>query len=267
MNAVDRYLIFGQRRVEGWLEPYSADFIRMLSESQRDAGFRGAVGEIGVHHGKLLILLACTAAADERVFAIDVFENQSLNTDRSGRGDRLQFMRNLHRWYEKPGDVEVISISSLEIKPSDIIAACGQVRLASIDGGHTEECTLNDLRLVEGILTPEGVAIVDDYFNQNWPDVSTGVAKYLLESNSKLRPFVITPNKLYLTASANIEAYRLLIEAHQEFSMSKRSQMFGWDVDIYGTGLPARGLYARTSTFLKDSPIGPYLQWAKNSFA
>jgi hypothetical protein len=90
--------IFGEARVEGWLHPYSAEFIRLLAQIQTAAALRGAVREIGVHHGRLLILLLLCKLPDERAFAIHVFDRQELNTDRSGHGDLRRFLDNVRRW-------------------------------------------------------------------------------------------------------------------------------------------------------------------------
>lgn len=92
------YLRRGCRNVGGWLFPYSARFIDSLLALQLESGVRGAVGEIGVHHGKLFILLALGRRPDEAAFAIDVFGDQHLNTDASGAGDRDIFVANTRRW-------------------------------------------------------------------------------------------------------------------------------------------------------------------------
>lgn len=79
-------------------------------------------------------------ADQSRSFAIDVFEDQHLNTDQSGKGSYDHFIRNVRRWCGTADNVEIIKQSSLDVKPSDIRAAGGDVRLFSIDGGHTEKC-------------------------------------------------------------------------------------------------------------------------------
>lgn len=263
MNQLDRYIIFGLRQVEGWLDPYSADVITALSEIQRRSKFVGAVGEIGVHHGKLFILLALTSTEDEKSFAVDVFENQKLNVDRSGRGDRDKFLSNFEVWAGAPSDVIIISRSSLDVRPKDILSTCGHARLVSIDGGHTEECAMNDLRLIESVLTETGIVVLDDYFNQEWPDVSTGASKYLSDPTTKLRPFAISPGKVYLTAPSNADFYRSQLRQQERFKVDKFTKMFGHEVDIYGCSPRRFTLVGYIKELIKRSPLGPYMLAAK----
>lgn len=232
-NRLERYLASGLNKVEGWLESYSAEFIATLSEVQRRAGYVGSVGEIGVHHGKLFIILLLTVSEGERAVAIDIFEQQHLNVDHSGKGDRAIFLANVERWVGGDAQVQVMAKSSLEVRQEEVLARCGKLRLISVDGGHTEACAAHDLALAEAILHPYGVAVVDDYFNPCWPDVSTGVAKYLSSPGSNLRPFAISASKVYLCAPTYATFYQSEIRKH--FARSKQSQMFGHAVDLYGT--------------------------------
>lgn len=261
MSPLEQYLIFGMPRVDGWLETYSARFIGALAEIQRGHGIAGAVGEIGVHHGKLLILLLLTASAREKAFAVDVFQQQDLNTDQSGCGNHDIFLANVRRWVGPDSNISIFSKSSFEVRPASILEACGRVRLASIDGGHTEACTLNDLTLIEAVLGDRGVAVIDDYFNPHWPDVSAGVARYLLRPGSKLRPFAISPNKLYLTTVGNTPFYKS--EIQKRFEPDKESVMFGSRVDIYGIRQPKPTFIQFAKERLKQSAIGPRLLVAK----
>ncbi|HET7252227.1 MAG TPA: hypothetical protein VFJ46_00525, partial [Xanthobacteraceae bacterium] len=95
---MQRYLNEGVGRVEGWLDARSAKVIAALGEYQAMQGIHGAVGEIGVHHGKLLVLLDLLKAKDEVSFAVDLFENQEFNVDQSGLGDYSQLARNLEKF-------------------------------------------------------------------------------------------------------------------------------------------------------------------------
>ena len=74
------------------------DAISVLNAAQRAAKMRGAVVEIGVHHGRLFIALNLTRKSGESAVAIDLFEDQHENTDNSGRGDLQKFKANVDRW-------------------------------------------------------------------------------------------------------------------------------------------------------------------------
>lgn len=261
-NSINDYLKYGHK-VHGWLDQYSAVFISELSQFQRQNGISGAVGEIGVHMGRLFILLKLTAKDNEKCFALDVFGEQQLNIDNSGFGDRDTFLRNVRHW-TGDADITTIQSSSLDVKPADIIEAVGQCRLVSIDGGHTEEIAYNDLQLIETVLTERGVVILDDFFNQSWPGVAAGAAKYLLNPLTKNRPFSISPNKVYLAAPAYHEFYRSSFLPTQQKHFEKTVRMFGNDVDVFGCRLLS--VNQRIRATIGKSKIGSGARFAKKLF-
>ena len=61
-------------------------------------------------------------------FVVDLFEDQHLNSDTSGRGDYSVFIRNLQRWTDAPEAIEVFQGSSLDLKAHEIVARCGRAR-------------------------------------------------------------------------------------------------------------------------------------------
>jgi len=252
------YLKRGYRRIDGWLFPYSARFIDSLLELQFEADIRGSVGEIGVHHGKLFILLALGLRPGETAFAIDVFGDQHLNTDRSGAGDRDIFVANARHWLgEATTRTEIIQQSSLEVGAEDLLRRCGPVRMLSIDGGHTEDCVINDLVLAQAILEPRGVAILDDHFNEFWPEVSSGVGRYLYEPGSQLRPFAITPNKTYFARTEAADFYRYSLRSRNGYYYEKTARLFGSDLDIYGTQPYTFSLRKRAIESIRNTPAEP----------
>src|SRR5262249_24195924 len=116
----------------------------------------------------------------------------------------------------------------------EIVSFCGPVRLLSVDGGHTADCTLNDVKISEASTARNGIVIIDDYFNPSWPDVSVGVAQYMLLPASSLRPFAISPNKLYLARSHCHQDYRSVLRERVGRYYLKTSVMYGHEVDTYG---------------------------------
>ena len=250
-------------KVHGWLHRYSAALISDLSQFQCQNGISGALGEIGVHMGRLFILLKLTALSSEKCFALDVFCQRHLNVDNSGFGDRDMFLHNVRRWTGDT-DITVIQSSSLDVKPADLIDAVGRSRLISVDGGHTEEITHSDLQLVESVLMERGVVILDDFFNQSWPGVAAGAAKYFLDPPTKLRPFAISPNKIYLAAPVHHELYRNGLRRTQEEHFEKTVHMFGNDVDVFGCRVIS--LNQRIRSRIGKSKIGSSARFAKKLF-
>jgi hypothetical protein len=261
MDRVELYLRrFDQ--VPGWLDGYSARFIAEIGRIQRAHRFNGSVGEIGVHMGRLFILLKLLAAPDERALALDIFDKQQFNIDRSGGGDERQFRKNVEQWASMH-NVEIIRSSSLDVTAGEIISRIGPCRLLSIDGGHTCECTLNDLRLAEDAVAEFGVVIIDDCFNQSWPDVMTGAAQFLTDGSTTLRPFAITPNKVYLARQAYHDLYSTELRTTQSDFYEKESRMFGFPVAIFGTDAATHGFGKRLKRWLKRGAAGPGLVAAR----
>jgi hypothetical protein len=219
--------------VSGWLHAFSAEVILAVSAFQNERVSRGAVAEIGVHHGKLFLLLYLTTKAGEPAMAIDVFSQQHLNVDKSGHGDKSVFLRQCRKWAGNTDGLSIIEDSSLNLTPREIIENVGTVRLFSIDGGHSEEATANDMALALSVLTDEGVIIIDDCFNEYWPEVVAAVARYLSE-NDEVVPFAITPGKVFLCR----KPMKALYENHlrEKFSrrVDKTARLFGHTVPIIG---------------------------------
>jgi hypothetical protein len=263
MDPTTRYLRYGAKRVAGWLNPFSATFIAWLSLVQRDDGITGSVGEVGVHHGRLFILMQASAAPEEAAVAIDVFGDQHLNTDRSGSGDRAIFERNVAKW-GGPAPLTVVQKSSLDMTPAEYLTQAQQpARLFSVDGGHTAECAESDMRLADAVLHPEGVVIVDDIYNEFWPDVAVGVGAYCRDPTARLRPFAITPGKVYFCRSE--QAARYLNETRTFFNVEfdKMTTMFGRDVAVFGVELTfakAMGPLHLLRHRLSRSTLGPTLR-------
>lgn len=188
------YVQHGHYLVKGWLLPGAIEAAVRLSAEQRKAGVSGGIAEIGVHHGRLFILLYLLGAADEPAVAIDLFSHQDLNSDHSGAGDLERFRRNLKRH----ANLERLMIhegDSMQLTSRFIMElGRGPFRMISIDGGHSPEITSHDLCVSEGALVSGGIILLDDCFNEAWPGVSSGVHQYFSEPRSVV-PFGIGGGK------------------------------------------------------------------------
>jgi len=190
-----RYLKHGHRLVKGWLLPGAIKMLVALAKTQNIDGVKGNVGEIGVHHGRLLILLALLARNSEKAVAIDLFGDQERNVDQSGKGDLNQFQENLRR-HAHSCNVVIHQGDSTELTATALLELGGGVfRLFSVDGGHTPGITAHDLTTAEGALASGGIIILDDCFNEKWPGVSEGLFRYFSEAKPNLVPFATGGNK------------------------------------------------------------------------
>lgn len=209
------YRRVGHRTVGGWLAPEVLAVTAVLDTAQRSKNISGAVAEIGVHHGKFFIGLNLLLRAGEHSVAIDVFGDQELNVDLSGKGDLPVFQKNVQRW----SSIDSVSIhqgDSTKVQPEELRQLAGSgIRLFSVDGGHTESIVLSDMKLAEATLSPGGIVIADDVFNEEWPEVLMGTLRYLNEGGG-LVPFALGFNKVLLSAPEYATYYRDTLRAHFE---------------------------------------------------
>lgn len=228
------YKWLGHRFVSGWLEPGVLTILRVLDSAQRSKNISGAVAEIGVHHGKLFVGLSLLQRNDEYSVAIDLFGDQVLNIDGSGKGDLAAFQNNVRRWASlervviHQGDSTGLQVDRLsKLARTDI-------RFFSVDGGHTDSVVLSDMKLAEATASSGGIVIADDVFNQYWPGVVTGTLRYLNEGGA-LVPFAIGFNKVFFSFPKYAGYYGSVLREHFEnryLSMVKTSEFAMNDVMI-----------------------------------
>jgi len=212
------YALFGGiERVAGWLESGALAMLLFLSKQQASQGVSGSVAEIGVHHGRLFVALCLLRREDENAIGIDVFEDQHLNVDGSGRGSREHLESHLMHFVGDDPRIAIAKADSLHVRPDEVRDWLDQqpVRLFSVDGCHTAEHTESDLILAEAVLAPGGIIVLDDFDNAEWPTVHEGGESALAGPLAgKIEPIAYGNNKLLLAAPPWAELYRkILLEA------------------------------------------------------
>jgi hypothetical protein len=256
-RSFETYRAIGHRFVTGFLEPEILSVLEVLNSAQRANGISGAVAEIGVHHGKLFIGLHLLQRSGEPSVAIDIFGDQELNVDGSGHGDLQKFIGNVNLWASMDG-VVVHQGDSTQLDPEKLSElADSDIRFFSVDGGHTEEIVLSDMKLAEQTLANGGIVIADDVFNEHWPGVSVGTLRYL-DGEANLEPFFIGFNKVFFTQRQYCDEYRMLVESafDRRLRMGVRESIFaGYQigllvrrtpVDILRRSEMARSVYHRS---------------------
>jgi hypothetical protein len=262
--ALQRYAGGAHVQVDGWLSQLDADIALQVALEQRRIGLTGSVGEIGIHHGRLFILLALTLQPGETAFAVDIFDDQSANLDASGFGDEAVFRRNMAKFGVAEAQVAVIRSSSTAIGWPDIAAlAKAPARFFSIDGGHTSEITENDMAIADAGLEDRGVVILDDWFNPEFPAVSEGACRHLIDHPGRLVPFVIGDNKVLFCRPGQSDGYRAALRRTIAPRLHMRTTtMFGAEVEVYATphSILDRIRQSDLADQLRDHPLGRKLK-------
>jgi len=183
-------------------------------------GVCGNIAEFGVHHGLFLFLLNALRNENEVCFAIDVFDEQHLNVDCSGRGSLAVFLSHVEtlmasQWRSfRIVQRDTMSFSTTEV--IDLFEKNG-VKFFSVDAGHTVQHACNDLALVQEVLVPGGIVALDDYMSVHWPGVTEGFYRFMYFQNRRLKPFLYFQNKLFLTTVSEhglyLQQFRTAIEA------------------------------------------------------
>ena len=205
--------------VEGWLGDRMAQIIGVIGTILDANSVRGHVVEFGVHHGLFLFLLNALRNEDEQCFAIDVFEKQSLNVDRSGSGSLTAFRSHLDNLMGPQGRffriVQRDTLSFSTVEATELFGKIG-VKILSVDAGHTIQHACNDLHLAQEILVPGGIIAFDDYMSPHWPGVTEGFYRFMNSENRRLKPFMYFQNKLFLTTVSEhgscLQQFRMAIE-------------------------------------------------------
>jgi SAM-dependent methyltransferase len=229
----------GHRAIEGAAGDSTLRRIVEVNQLQLRLGLRGNLVEIGVAHGKLLILLGLLAQPDEFSLAVDVFDEHDKNYDLTGGSTTLSIVQENFAIFV--GDLEICGFKyicgdSLFLDSNQMkdVLGTGGARIFSIDGAHSHFHTVHDMRLAEQLLVPGGVVLVDDITNSGWPGVMEGVARYfLLSSEVRLVPFLMADNKLWLTTYDRHQHYfeYALHDSHLEHWQLKRvTKFFGHDI-------------------------------------
>ena len=272
-----RYARWGDG-VKGFMEPGLLRLLLAIDDLQAELGVSGALAEVGVYHGKSFAPLALLRRPGETCVAVDCFDAQEHNVDESGVGSRDAFLRNLEAAVRKCADDEgneeeremvgsydddkkeydeeeeeeeeeegwlaIIEGDSTAVDAGNLTnAAGGPVRLFSVDGCHTAEVTASDVDLASQCLHPDGVVLVDDVFNPDWPGVVTGLSKWCTEvkgTDWELVPFAIGFNKVAMcrrdTHATYLTATKDAGERPYGARVRKTAEFLGWECAVLSHG-------------------------------
>lgn len=235
LQDVHSYLKDRFAQVDGWCVPQLWQSIQPIDEIQHRNGISGPIAEIGVYHGKFFIGLLKTKQQNNN-YAIDVFSMQRFNLDGAGVGDQDTLKANIALSGSSVEDVHFLEADSMALTRSDlhrIREKSGGFSMFSVDGCHTVEHTINDVRIAMELTQPGGVIFVDDYYNASWPGVQEGICKLYLTDSPRFVPLIATCNKLilcHISYHAEFLSYvRDFFKSNFDGTRVKPVKRFGYD--------------------------------------
>jgi hypothetical protein len=206
--------------VEGWLGDRMWQIVNVIGTILDTNGVCGNIAEFGVHHGLFLFLLNTLRSENEVCFAIDVFDEQRLNVDCSGRGSLSVFLSHVETLMaSERRSFRIVQRDTMSFSTAEVVDLFGKngVKFFSVDAGHTVQHACNDLALVQEVLVPGGIVALDDYMSVHWPGVTEGFYRFMHSQNRRLKPFLYFQNKLFLTTVSEhgpcLQQFRTAIEA------------------------------------------------------
>jgi hypothetical protein len=238
--SLNEYIARSMSTVQGYLTTLDARLISALLSFQDENNIKGHLCEVGVHHGRLFLMLALARRTGERALAIDLFEDDAINANTHHAGRDWALFANAHRLGIELSEEEIFKTSSTDVEPDDILRlTTGRIRFFSIDGCHLYPHVENDLHLAECTLTTEGIIAVDDFFNKDWADVSFATGEFLRRTD-KIVPFAIS-SKLYLAAPTAAEKYKAALSERTDLARMRGVQILGREVLALSDGMLKRG--------------------------
>ena len=232
-DRLDVYRNDGFKNVRGYLSDGIFDMLEAVAVTQSEINVDGPMFEIGVHRGQFFLGLENLKNSEHPSVAIDIFSMQELNIDKSGKGILSEFEDNYKSFAAYPDSIRPIEADSTQISSGFILEKMdmNKARISSIDGGHTAEHTVNDLRLAERTLANYGVCFLDDYYHSSWPGVHEGFARFMLFETPTLVPFAYDRGKLMLTMVSGADTLRdIYTKSRQKLSPSVKFQ----ETKMYG---------------------------------
>ena len=180
LSELTRRVLDPQRQVKGFANGDDAMHFSMVLAHQSALGVKGDIFEIGTYFGKSTMVLAYHLVDGESLRVCDAFELDTVDryADKPTISDLLGAIRVSVPDFDEAHLVVHNCLSKDLVLPSE-----ARFRFAHIDGGHSREEALGDLRLTAPHMIAGGVIAVDDYDHPKWPGVKEAVADFLNETS------------------------------------------------------------------------------------
>ena len=197
--------------VHGWLSREAAALMDFLFAGQLQLGTPLAgLLEIGVWKGRTSALMARHLRSGEGIWLVDSAPQQTEITQslQSVVGERFNQL-----------SIQLVPGTAREARRS-LGDKC--FRYIHIDGEHTAAALRGDLALSLQVLEPAGLIVIDDIFNDLYPQLARGLFAFLDQEGRDLACVLTGFNKAVLCHTRFMDAYGDLIYENLHAEMAAR---------------------------------------------
>lgn len=188
--------------INGWFHKEEAQMFLWLDYIQKKENVSGNLFEIGTFEGKSSLMLALmTNPENEKLGLCDLFGGMDWDPE-WGNINRAVIVDHLKSFFNDMNFIKIYEKRSNELTENE----CNNCRFVHVDGGHSEEDTLSDLKLASKSIIQKGLVVIDDLYLQNLPSVTDGIYKFLTNENS-LVPVAMFAKKLLLCKPGAYDFY------------------------------------------------------------
>lgn len=226
MDMLQYYENVVSKNVVGWLYPLDILSIFHLLKGKEDE-LRGDVCELGVAFGKSAVLLSLLRSEGEKFYMYDLYEHENV----------VQNITN----YGNEKDIKLNILDLMKLDKKDIVFK-NKLKLLHVDACHFHTSLLNDLNNFHEQVCDNGIIIVDDINDTQYPGINTAVTEFCL-MNKEWKMFAIGDNKVYLTREKYVKDYiKFLIKYFRDQLNYKNftfSEVMGVDLLLLKSREPA----------------------------
>jgi hypothetical protein len=182
VNNLVYYQNVVEKQVRGWFYAHDHALIHMvLKNIQKD--IKGDICEIGVAFGRSAIALSNYRPVTDTLYLYDIYFENGLtenNLKEYGTSDNIEWR-----------------LQDTTKLTTDTIQFNNPLRLLHIDGCHEDMAVYNDLTNFSTKMSNDGVIVVDDYNDPEYPGINSATLRFLYE-NKDWVIFAIGSNKAFL---------------------------------------------------------------------
>ncbi len=176
-------LISSFEKAEGMMSVTAAAAFLAVFKQLKQLGVTGHWFEIGVYKGKSATLLCGSASKGEDVVLIDIAHHETWG--------------HLGALHDSIIPVETES-EKIEQNFSSLSKYFDRTMVLHLDGSHYYDNVYSDMVLANKLLSEDGVLILDDFWNHNYPQVQAAAYSYLAAFPEHFTFFLTGANKAFL---------------------------------------------------------------------